>query len=990
MKHVLSALAAAAALASPGLAAFRPGSAVKVNPPSSIGYIIELEPNSSIGGRTFDGAHGDAHSAFHRRAQDVLEYSARHEFKDPEYFYGLSINAKNDTDVDALLTLPQVKKVWPNRYYDRPVPVVPGRPPKAANPSNPIGIRAPAKRDAAKVVTINGTSDVLSSLKMTGADQVHAQGFTGKGIKIGFLDTGVDYRHPALGGGYGEGFKVAGGYDLVGDAFEGWNDPVPDDDPLTTCLDGGHGTHVAGILAARDPEDVGFGVVGVAPDASLYAYRVLGCVGGVTDDILLQGFVKAASDGVDLISMSIGETAVWEEGSPYTPVLAKIQSQGIGIVIAAGNEGDSGLYVASAPALDASAISVGSVSDLIFATIYNAAGSDGSTIEYARVVPLEETTSFNVFVADDEKGDCSNQAWDDAVANFPDKDNVIALVTATSNCYYEAIDTRSNSSGFKNVWSWIPDDSDFNIDSPGAYGNIDTVQVKKSNADKILAGLAEQGTNFTLSFQDQTVHQAEQPTGGTTSYFSTFGPTLEMSLKPQVSAPGGTILSTWVTSNGWGYAIISGTSMATPHIAGCYALLKQKFPGLTPQQITRRLQSSAIPLKQFGGNGILTTTAQQGSGLVNILRAINTETVFSATEFNLQDTSSTITRNFTIENHSLDSKTYMFGHKGAAEVDGLPKARSNDVDEMFYWSPNFRAAYAQVSFHSESITIPAGSQATVEFTVTPPVVDPALLPTYSGFITVTEVDDEFAIPYLGIPYSRGDLTNLYTGDVGNLGIEPKPPAGVPALPAISSSDSSVRNNDKVVYTFPAKRGSVNETQLPDNDPIITVFIDQPSTYVRLDVVPFDLASNPTHNFTPSSFGYIPGASPNIPGASPNTTIVSNTTFTRPKLELDLLDDFAGVKSYGLIGSLYGGDRPHGATSINFRGYSLYSTEWTWGVVELANGTIYQLPNADYRVLVRALKWGRDLNDPSAYDSWLSPVIGIDITDPGVPNPWLSS
>ncbi|KAE9571224.1 Minor extracellular protease vpr [Colletotrichum fructicola] len=982
MKFVLQALAIAAALATPGLAVLKPGSATKITPPPSHGFIIELKSTAaSINGRAADGIEVDAHSAFHRRAEDVLDYSVRHEFKNPEYFYGLSINAKNDTDITTLLALPQVKQVWPNRYYERPAPVIHGRSSKAPNEYVPVGVQPIHLRDVAQVATVNGTSDVLSSLKMTGADKVHGLGVTGKGVKIGVLDTGVDYRHPALGGGFGAGFKVSGGYDLVGDDFVGYNDPVPDDDPLTTCLDGGHGTHVAGIIAARDPDAVGFGIVGVAPDASLYAYRVLGCTGGTTDDILMQGFEKAASDGVDLISMSIGETAVWETGSPYVPLLAKIQAQGIGMTVAAGNEGDQGIYLSSAPAQDASVISVGSVSDVVFTTMYNAVGSDDSTIEYARVVPINASARYNVFYADDDQQNCVDQAWTDAIAAFPEKDNVIVLISSGSSCTLD-LDVRTNSSGFKNVWEWLPDTSDVEIDSPGANGDVDIVRIKKSESDKILAGIAEQGRNYTLTFKDQSVHQIPQPTGNTTSWFSTFGPTMEMSLKPQVSAPGGTILSTWVTSNGWGYAIISGTSMATPHLAGCYALLKQKFPSLSPKEIARRLQSSATPLNQYGGGGILTTAAQQGSGLVNILKAVSTETVFSTTEFNLGDTAKPAKQNFTIENQSAQAKTYSIGHQGAAEVDALPKAKTLDLNDMFYWSLNFNSIYANVSFSKKSLTIPSGGKATVEFEIQPPEIDPSLLPVYSGFITITDDDEEFVLPYIGIPYARSTQPNIYTGDVPNLSPELQPLAGIPTLPFISAGDTGVRNNDRMVFNFPAKDVPENETRPADNNPIITLFINQPSAYVRLDAVPVDLASNPAYNFTPSSLGYIPG------GPS-NSTSFTNTTTLQPPLDLNSLDNFAGVKSYGLIGSMYGGDKPKYTTSILFRGYSVYGTEWTWAEVELANGTLYQLPNADYRVLVRALRWGGDINDSSDYDSWLSPVVRVNITDPGYPNPWNS-
>ncbi|KAF6844225.1 subtilisin-like protease [Colletotrichum musicola] len=973
MKFGISALAAATAFATPSLA-LKLGSPVKTGPPPSHGFIIELEPNASINGRS---TGDDAHSAFHRRAQDVLDYSVRHEFKDPEYFYGLSIDAKNDTDVTTLLAMPQVKQVWPNRYYERPVPVVSGRVPKPPNAYVPIGVQPVRERGAAQVAHINGTSDVLSSLKMTGADQVHAQGYTGKGVKIGFLDTGVDWRHPALGGGFGPGFKVAGGHDFVGDEFVGWNDPVPDDDPLTTCLDGGHGTHVAGILAARDPDGVGFGISGVAPDATLYAYRVLGCTGGVTDDILMQGFERAANDGVDLISMSIGETAVWEAGSPYIPLLAKIQSQGIGIVIAAGNEGDQGLYISSAPAQDPSAISVGSVSDVVFTTVYNAVGSDGSKIEYARVVPVDAAARYHVFNADDENQECVDKAWTDAVAAFPDVENVIALMSAGSSCTLD-VDVRSNATGIKNIWQWMADTADMEIDSPSS-ADYDVVRLKKSYADKILAGIAEQGANYTLTFEDQTVHEISQPTGNTTSWFSTFGPTMEMSLKPQVSAPGGTILSTWVTSNGWGYAIISGTSMATPHLAGCYALIKQKYPELSPKEIASRLQSSATPLEQYQGSGELTTTAQQGAGLVNILKAITSETVFSPTEFNLRDTATPAKQSFTIENHSSESKTYVIGHKGAADVNGLPLVKGLDVNDMFYWSPNSNAIYAQVAFSSESLTIPAGGKATVEFTITPPDVDASLLPTYSGFITINEGGSEFVLPYLGIPYDRSSLPNIYTGEVNGLTVEPKPPAGVPVLPFVTAGDTGVRNNDRMVFNFPAKDVPEGQSRPADNNAVITLFIDQPSAYVRLDAVPVDLASNPAYNFTPSSFGYIPGGQAN--------STFANTTTTHPPLDLDSLDNFAGVKSYGLVSSFYGGDKPKHTMSGLFRGYSAYAAEWTWAEVELANGTLYQLPNADYRVLLRALRWGGDINEPSDYDSWLSPIIAVNITDPGYANPW---
>lgn len=84
---------------------------------------------------------------------------------------------------------------------------------------------------------------------MTGVDKAHDAGVLGTGVVVAIIDTGVDYTHPALGGGFGPGFKVAGGYDLVGDGFyPDSGEKAPDADPMDYV---GHGTHVSGIIAGK-------------------------------------------------------------------------------------------------------------------------------------------------------------------------------------------------------------------------------------------------------------------------------------------------------------------------------------------------------------------------------------------------------------------------------------------------------------------------------------------------------------------------------------------------------------------------------------------------------------------------------------------------------------------------------------------------------------------------------------------------------------------
>lgn len=188
-------------------------------------YIVELEQASG----------SNAASRFAQKLGGQLKYKVRKEFNNAKFFYGLSLTLTDGISHKSdLLNINGVKNVWPVRLVPRPDPFVAAPPAPLSNSTLPH---------------ITGSSDVNRPLKMAGIDRLHDKGIKGKGVKIGIIDTGVDYLHPSLSGGFGPGYKISFGYDFVGDDYLGYNTPVPDSDPLATCATGGHGTHVTGKIA---------------------------------------------------------------------------------------------------------------------------------------------------------------------------------------------------------------------------------------------------------------------------------------------------------------------------------------------------------------------------------------------------------------------------------------------------------------------------------------------------------------------------------------------------------------------------------------------------------------------------------------------------------------------------------------------------------------------------------------------------------------------
>ena len=243
----------------------------------------------------FNDATASCSDFFANLTETGVKHTVRQQVSHPKIFNGASFRLHDDHQdlVETINNFDQVKRIWPVRAYARPQVAIPK-------------MQAQVRKVLEKRV-----AEPYPPHVMGGVDKLHAEGITGKGVKIAIIDTGVDYNHPSLGGGFGPGFKVAFGRDLVGDAYNGANHPVPDADPIDCD---GHGSHVAGIIGANANDKY---VVGVALDATLGIFKVFGCPGGnagsAANDVLIDAYVSAYDSGADIITASIGGASGWPE-----------------------------------------------------------------------------------------------------------------------------------------------------------------------------------------------------------------------------------------------------------------------------------------------------------------------------------------------------------------------------------------------------------------------------------------------------------------------------------------------------------------------------------------------------------------------------------------------------------------------------------------------------------------------------------------------------
>lgn len=604
---------------------------------------------------------------------------------------------------------------------------------------------------------------------MTQVDKLREKGILGDGIKVAVIDTGVDYLHPALGGCFGPGCLVQFGYDLVGDNFNGSNTPVPDSDPMD-C--NGHGTHVSGTIAAQANNPFDF--TGAAPGVILGHYRVFGCDGDTPDDVLIDAYNRAYEAGADLITASIGGPMGWSE-DPWAVVVSRIVENGVPCTISAGNDGANGLFYASTAANGKKVTAIASVDNIIAPLLFTNATytiDDASNTSFG-YTPGEPAAWGGVtlplyaigFDTTDPKNAC-----DPLPASTPDLSNYIVLIRR-GTCFYTQKATNAAAKGAKYIIYYNNAAGTVGVDV-STVPEIKAVAMVTSEQGAAWVRLLAAGRKVTVAMTDPKVaprfliNSVNTKSGGFLSTFTSWGPTYEAELKPQVSSPGGYILSTYPRAKG-SYAVVSGTSMACPLTAAIYALIMQARKTKDPRTIENLLSATANPnLFHDGTNAYaaLAPTSQQGAGLIQAYDAAYATSFLSVSSLSFNDTDNHIPfHEFSISNDGKTSVIYTLSHVGAATgytflPDGsiYPDTFPNELNTRF----------ATITITPASVTIPAGQRRIIKVAaVAPAGLTASRLPVYGGYVAINGSDSSsLSLPYVGVAGSLHSVKVLGASD----------------------------------------------------------------------------------------------------------------------------------------------------------------------------------------------------------------------------------
>ena len=565
-------------------------------------------------------------------------------------------------------------------------------------------------------------------------------GAAGQGIKIAILDTGIDITNPLFSD---AGFTVPAGFPKTSSGSENLvNSKVIAAKSFvagaaTAADQNGHGSNVAGIAAGSVTISPLGSICGVAPMAYLGNYRVLGATGSGRTDLIARAIDEAVADGFDVLNMSFGGDA----GTDLDIVSRACENAVAGgrvAVVAAGNAGSDEMTIAS-PGISPSAITVAATTNGHIVgpviSVDQASPIDASLVKIGsasgNAVTLDDSMKSLQYTYEDPAGrGCGNlpagslngkvALIERGVCAFADKVNNAAAAGARAVVVFNK-DISEGSDGGETV---------INMDVAGT--SIPSAFVPRS-AGIAMRDFVAANPGATLSISPIGSRAA---TSDVLAGFSSRGPSSLELLKPDVAAPGVVIYSAAIKNGDEsvgvvdksGFLAISGTSQATPHVAGAAALLKQLHPAWSPEQIKAALMNSAMndvftASDKTVRSGVLAT----GAGRIDLARASSVNATISPASmglgiYKLKKKNVTINIDLNVTNQTSALGTYAIGVEQLDPGEGVTVTTSTD-----------------------NLTIASGQ--TLPVTITVFALKTSERRDYTGFIRVTRDGQTLRVPY---------------------------------------------------------------------------------------------------------------------------------------------------------------------------------------------------------------------------------------------------
>lgn len=475
--------------------------------------------------------------------------------------------------------------------------------------------------------------DLADTVPYIGASAVQASGFTGKGVKVGVIDSGIDYTHVAFGGsgsvaeytandpnviepGTFPTKKVVGGYDFVG---ANWPNTAeePDPDPLDKGSNAGHGTHVAHIIG---------GVGGVAPDVKLYGLKVCSSVSTSCSGLaIMQAYDWAMDpngdghvwDHLDVVNLSIGSPYghVYDEAD--TVAISQLTFVGTTVVASAGNNNNYP-YVTNPIAGAPSAVSVAATTmpkaNYQMLTVLTPASIAGDIAGLWQnwSAPVTGVIEAPVQYADGAGG---NKLGCNAFAPGSLAGKIVLVDRGTCAISIK-VGNIADAGGLAAIVALVAAGEPTTFSYGGGNATVPGFNITLADGNKIKSGLA---AGVTMRIDPANLY----PLNKVMQSYSSRGPILWNGyIKPDIGAPSDSISA--VAGTGNGVSPFSGTSGASPMVAGTAALLKQAFPWKRPLEFKAMLVNNAETevyesAALFGG--ALAPITRIGGGEVRVDRA---------------------------------------------------------------------------------------------------------------------------------------------------------------------------------------------------------------------------------------------------------------------------------------------------------------------------------------------------------------------------------